>query len=544
MEIQKTILKICMEKGFLLDKEMLELLSDLDEESARDLVDGLSNLRIKEKVITKTLFSKNIERIRNVLVGGMSKTVIERFFINLGYVREETDIRQVPSQDQEVVGDTKEGKIRILSSPVIEPKKVVVKDFVNYFKLRYEQIKGLLEARGLENLTSIRKIGGNRGSYTIIVSILSKRMTKNKNLLFEVEDGSGGGVVLVNQNKKEIFDKAKDLLLDDVVAISVSGTSEMLFANDVIFPECVLSEKRRHDKEVLVAFASDLHIGSNNFLEENVLRFIRWLNGKEGDEKQRELAKKVRYLFLNGDNVDGVGVFPGQEKHLKILDIKEQYKKFVEMLKLIRGDIKIIIGPGQHDAVWVGVPQPIIGEEYAHGLYKLENVTLVSNPCLVEIDGGFKILMYHGAAMHPVVGEIEDLRLNYGHDFPTRTSRELLKRRHLAPTHGSMDYVPMDKKDHLVIDVIPDVFTTGDWHKSEVSVYNNILLIASSCWQTITPFEEKVGNKPDYCKVPLLNLKTREIKILDFYDVQKKVEEVECKEEGDEIVCEVKEAGG
>ena len=56
---------------------------------------------------------------------------------------------------------------------------------------------------------------------------------------------------------------------------------------------------------------------------------------------------------------------------------------------------------------------------------------------------------------------------------------------------------------------------------------NNILLIASSCWQSITPFEEKVGNEPEPCRVPLFNLKTREIKILDFSDVKGEIKEVE-----------------
>ena len=33
------------------------------------------------------------------------------------------------------------------------------------------------------------------------------------------------------------------------------------------------------------------------------------------------------------------------------------------------------------------------------------------------------------------------------------------------------------------------------------------------------PYQEKMGFKSDYCKVPMFNLKTREVKILDFYDV-------------------------
>ena len=96
----------------------------------------------------------------------------------------------------------------------------------------------------------------------------------------------------------------------------------------------------------------------------------------------------------------------------------------------------------------------------------------------------------------------------------------MLKRRHLAPIHGSCDYVP-GEIDPLVIDIIPDIVATGDLHRPEVSVYNNILLIASSCWQSITPFEEKVGNNPDPCKVPIFNLKTREIKIMDFSNKKK-----------------------
>jgi len=32
----------------------------------------------------------------------------------------------------------------------------------------------------------------------------------------------------------------------------------------------------------------------------------------------------------------------------------------------------------------------------------------------------------------------------------------------------------------------------------------------------MTPYQEKFGNTPDHCKVPMFNLKTRAVKILDF----------------------------
>ncbi len=523
METKKEILKVCMSKGFLLDKEILDLLSNFDTSVVEKVVEKIEHLNISERMITKALFFENIEKISEVLKDGKSKKIVEKFFITLGYSRmeiEETEENQKEVQEENE--GIEKGGVKILNSQIIPPKKVTVKDFVSHFRSRYDFMKKVLESKGLENLTSLRKITNARGNYTVIVSVLSKRVTKNKNLLLDVEDLTGSSRVLINKNKQDVYEKAKDILVDDIVAFDVSGSSEILFANNIIYPDTALQERKNGKDDVWVAFSSDLHIGSTMFLEKNVLKFIKWLNGAEGDEKQREIAKKVKYLFLTGDSVDGVGIFPGQDLFLNIKDIKMQYEKLVELLKLIRKDIKIIICPGQHDAVWVGEPQPIIGEDWASSLHKMENVVLTTNPSLVEIDDGFKILMYHGASMHGIIEEIPYIRLNHGHNSPTTVVKEMLKRRHLAPMHGACDYVPYEKSDPMVIRQVPDILATGDQHRSEVSIYNNILLISSSCWQSITPFEEKVGNNPDPCKVPLFNLKTREIKIMDFSDEDSK----------------------
>jgi DNA polymerase II small subunit len=100
---------------------------------------------------------------------------------------------------------------------------------------------------------------------------------------------------------------------------------------------------------------------------------------------------------------------------------------------------------------------------------------------------------------------------------PDLIMKYLLKNRHLAPTHTSTQYFPFNE-DPLVIRKIPDIFVSGHTHKSAVSYYNNILLISTSSWESITPYEEKMGADPDFCKVPMFNLKTREIKVLDFED--------------------------
>ena len=115
-----------------------------------------------------------------------------------------------------------------------------------------------------------------------------------------------------------------------------------------------------------------------------------------------------------------------------------------------------------------------------------------------------------------MINEIDDLRTGQAYLYPSKVVKYMLRHRHLSPSHSANVYVPSEKEDMMIIKEIPDIVATGDLHKADIDIYNNILIIAGSCWQTATPFEEKVGNQPDPGKVPMLNLKTREIKILDF----------------------------
>ena len=500
--MSEEILKLYASKGFLLDKGALEVLSELGFDVSEKIIRNLIDIGIKERVITRKVFDNYNDKIGYLLVD---------------------------EKDRE----KNKNSVRLLSTPSFLSKKINVEDFAQHFRSRYEAIKEILEMRDLDNLSSIRRIGAINGVWTIIAMISSRRITKNKNLLLEVEDLTGNSVVLINRENSKLFTQAKNLLLDDVVAFRVSGSSKMLFANGINYPDAILEEERYSDFDENVAFCGDLHVGSKVFLEKKFLKFVDWLNGKVGDERQREIAMKTKYLFLTGDNIDGVGQYPGQEKFLDIKSCKNQYNKVWESLSKIRKNIQIIMCPGVHDAVWIGEPQPTVSEKWVSDLYKMENLYLVPNPCLVEIDGGFKILMYHGASINRFIEEMFDIRVKYGYKSPTRVVKEMLKRRHLAPTHGLMDYVPGGGKDEMVINDVPDIIVTANQHRSEVGCYNNILMIACSCWQGITSFEEKIGNISDPCKVPLFNLKTRKIKIIDF-NGENKIK----LEDGESLICE------
>lgn len=536
---KKELLKECMVRGFLLDKEMLALFEGLSEEGGMEVIEAISDLGLKERVISKRLFEENLNIIRGSLLKFKGGDSINHFFEGMGYLEEKESLgdSKVPCLRGEKLN---EKSFKILSAPAFIQRKIVVNDFIKHFRSRYEKIKKFLETKDLENLTSIRKIGKNKGNYSIIVSVLDKRITKNKNILLEVEDMTGTATVLVNNNKKELYELGKEVLNDDIIAINLMSSGTFMFANEIIYPEASLSEKRKSDSDVWVAFISDLHTGSKMFLEKNFLKFVKWLNGGEGDKSQRTLAEKVKYLFVVGDIIDGVSHYPGQENELNIKTARGQYGQAEDLFKLIRKEVELIVCPGNHDAVWVGEPQPIIGENFAPELHKMDNVTLVPNPSLIELEEGFKVLMYHGGSINFLIEEFPEIRTKYKHNAPTRVVKEMVKRRHLAPIHGLADYIPCEE-DGLVIDNTPDIIVTGDQHRSEVSIMNNILLVASSCWQSITPFEEKVGNNPEPCRVPLFNLKTREIKILDFSDSEEEIREQEkCEEENGELTCALK----
>lgn len=415
--------------------------------------------------------------------------------------------------------------IIVLESHKEDPKKREIKDFVEYFRKRYGSLKECLQNRmELRSTISINRISNkNKGEPIAVIGLITdKKVTKNGNISLELEDPTGTIKALINKDKSDVYEKGKNLVLDEVIGLTGSFGSNIIFANDIIFPEIPLNKELKKTKDDIYAvFTSDLHVGSNMFLHEDLQKFIEWLNGKYGNSEQKKMAEKVKYLFIIGDLVDGIGIYPEQDKELAIKDINQQYEKCAEYLLQIRPDIQIIICPGNHDALRIAEPQPELSRKFAEALYKLKNVVMVSNPSYVNIHSskdfpGFDILLYHGYSFDYYVNNVDTIRINGGYDRADLIMKFLLQKRHLAPTHSSTLYIPDTKKDPLVITKIPDFFVTGHIHKANISAYNNITTICCSCWQSKTIFQEKVGHNPEPSRVPIVNLRTREAKMLKF----------------------------
>jgi len=520
------ILRFCLERGFLLDKEVLSLFDETsDVESVKLIIERIKD-STNQRIITKNLFNQNKDKVVQIfsMLPKENQQHLEKLKIKLGLSIEISKEFLTEEKNEEKIGEKTIQEIngvKILSAFSNNPlKKLEVEDFTKYFRNRLNEMKKILQGNvALKNLVSINKISGSRQGTSIIGIVSAKSVTKNKNLLFEVEDLTGKMRVLINANNPKVYEKAEEISLDSVLGFSGVGNREILFANEVVFPDSILPERKKSPIEEYALFLGDLHFGSKLFLEKGFLRFIDYLNGKVPNTPEVE---KIKYLFFTGDIIAGVGIYPSQEKDLILKDIEEQFIGVSQILDRIRKDIKIIISPGNHDGVRLMEPQPLLNERYAWSLYNLKNVILTGNPAYVNIGSkngfsGFDVLTYHGFSFPYYANTVPKFMTEKTMNFPDRIMAYLLKNRHLAPSHSSVQYYPSEE-DNLMIKKIPDIFVSGHTHKSAVSYYNNILMISTATWESITAYQEKMGNKPDFCKIPMLNLKTRTIKILDFED--------------------------
>ncbi len=458
----------------------------------------------------------DLEKAKTMLEKGKDSRVYQKFIDYL-----EKGESKKPAIAKEA---SEQYPVKVLFSYEQESKKRDVQDFIQFFNARYKAIEKILRSRQeLQNITSINRIINKkeRGAVSLIGMVGDKKTTKNENLVLTIEDPTGAIKVLVNKNKPELYKEAKEIALDEVIAVVGTNGENIVFANTILWPDIAEKELNKSDDEAYALFLSDLHVGSNNFLSEDFNRFIKWINGEMGSEQQKNIAKQVKYIFIIGDLVDGCGIYPEQDKELHIDDVYRQYDECARLLKQIPPSIKLIICPGNHDAMRIAEPQPALYRDFAKSIYELTNTILVSNPALVNIHSsktskGFDVLMYHGYSFDYFVANVDAIRNKGGYNRADLIMKFLLQRRHLAPTHTSTLYIPDANKDPLVIEKAPDFFVTGHIHKSIAANYKNITMICGSCWQSKTAFQEKVGHVPEPSRVPLVNLKTREIKILKF----------------------------
>lgn len=377
-------------------------------------------------------------------------------------------------------------------------------DFAKLFNDRFATIKRMLmRRRELSGLLPIGRALKVQKDIKFVGMVNDAQTTKNGHTILDLEDENDKVRVLI---MKGVMKASDSLINDEVVGVvgSLSRDGDMVVAKEIIRPEVPVSSGMvPNGSNSVVAFVSDIHVGSSQFLPEAWERFIDWLNNDPE-------AEMIRYIVMPGDLVDGIGIYPGQEDELSIEDIYSQYQECARLVSAIPQRIKIIMMPGNHDAVRLAEPQPALPET-VQAMFDRSRTAFVGNPCYLEIEGRI-VLAYHGRSFDDFIGSVRNL----SYKNPENAMKEMLKRRHLAPIYGGHTALAPEQKDYLVIDRVPHIFVTGHVHACAVADYRGIKLINASAWQSQTSFQRMHNQVPDPAKVPMVNLGTGKVWVQDF----------------------------
>ncbi|MFX1388805.1 MAG: metallophosphoesterase [Promethearchaeota archaeon] len=395
-------------------------------------------------------------------------------------------------------------------------------DFYNLTQDKFNKLRKLMRKRpevlSANNISNILRLN-NKIEVSVIGLVNSIRKTKNGNIFIVLEDLTNYMNVIIHKNleNQDIVKLAETILSDQMIYVEGTynpaerGKSGILYGSYVSKIDIPRDYKPNLSPDpVSIALISDTHIGSKEFEEKLWTRFIKFLNGKIGNKNQREMAGKIKYIIINGDLVDGIGVYPTQKSDLIISDIYDQFKKASELLSGVPDYIKIFYSSGNHEPVRNAIPRPAVPKKYSAELENID-ISCIGNPAIVKTHN-VKTLIFHGDSLLDLNMLIPGLE----NDKPVQTMIELLKCRHLAPIYGKKTQIAPTNKDWLVIDDIPDIFHTGHIHINGMDYYNNIALVNSGCFQSQTEFMNSLGIHPTPGILSIIDLDSLKGKILDL----------------------------
>jgi len=443
------------------------------------------------KILDDITDVKKLEKIIKEIV--KEKTRQKQYQINQNDLETYLGIKDDPNLQSD---------LKVLSDPT---EKITsgegVKGYNALFSSRFNKLKRLIserpESKMLKSISVVKSTKLENDVYVcglVTVRNAERNITK---LVLEDPSGSFEGIIFDDELQKT----AGTLLIDQFVMVRVATAKNSgLMIKDLIMPDLPDQKINKSESEVYAVFLSDLHIGSKYFMEEELIEFVKWISSPD------PVARKVRFVLIGGDMVDGVGIYPNQNKELVCQTIEEQLQKAEDLLDKIPTNVKIVIMPGNHDPGRRALPQPAIPQKYNSSLWTKENVEMVGNPALVSLNG-VKVLMFHGQSIDDIVKTTPGL----SYDQPTNVMKHLLRARHLSPIYGSQTPIAPEVEDLLVIEDIPDIFHVGHVHRAQLDMYKGILLVNSGSWQKQTPFQASVGMTPNPGIAIIVNLKTFQV---------------------------------
>ncbi len=400
-----------------------------------------------------------------------------------------------------------------------------VEGYTSLFRSRYEKSLRILSLR--QNSKKIKKI-------EIIKQLFNQPKTNTNSMSKENSNSSlfAAGLIM----NKEIRNNSYNITIDDQTGLLTATTYDedlkkqisMLTVDQMVMIEFENGFKKRKStikniysldvpdriankakSEVFSILISDLHIGSKFFMEKEFQNFLDWLNGDENSNN--DIISKIKYICICGDLIDGIGIFPNQDRELLEKDSYSQMDHAIKILSRIPKHMKVFLIPGNHDLGRRALPQPSIPKKYAEKLYSLDNVTMLGNPCMINMEG-IKIMMFHGQSLDDVIASIPGL----SYSKPAEAMKILLKSRHLSPIYGQRTPLAPEKEDMMIIEEVPDILHSGHVHVIDVDSYKGTLLVNSGAWQSQTPFQQTMGITPTPGIAIAINLSSLKPYKIDF----------------------------
>jgi DNA polymerase II small subunit len=422
--------------------------------------------------------------------------------------------------------DTKEPiscRVLLDPTPIINSGEGV-EGYTSLFRSRYEKSMHILslrpDSRRITRIKTLRKKNTDTrnhktyirnnfselSSTMVVAGLVMSRQLKRHGLEIMIDDFSGD-LHAIGTNE-DIKKQGSLLTTDQMVMLELEdhGKSQSFVIKNIISPDIPDHLPNKAKSESYVVLISDLHVGSKYFMEAEFMKFLNWLSSTDD-----EIVSKIRFLCIAGDLIDGIGIFPNQDKELLELNVNSQMSHVIDLLSQIPKHINVFVIPGNHDPGRRALPQPSIPRQNSEKLYTLQNFRMLGNPSLIELNG-VKILMYHGQSLDDIIGTIPD----QSYTRPAEAMKVLLRARHLSPIYGERTPIAPEQEDHMVITEVPDIFHSGHIHVLDAQNYRGTLILNSGTWQGQTNFQRTMGIIPNPGVAVIVDLSTLQPFRMDF----------------------------
>ena len=527
MSFQKEIsnaLSYITANGYQIHPEAFRVLKNLNS-NIMDIIQKVVRLKKTQNDNSNIILIEDLQNFCTINISTESDNLTAADSIKILHktLTKNNEIQDLNLSTQKIVNKStynESFKIIYDSTDYIDPEEGV-NGYISLFKSRFSKTLKILssrpESKRINKISSIKRrikqkdnnnysennLSSN-GNTSIIAGLVMSKRSKKNNIELAIDDLTGIiNTIALNEETIKLVSK---LTLDQMVMLEIENKGINYIIKNVISPDIPDHIPHKGKSEEYVVLISDLHIGSKYFKENEFVRFLNWLNSSDS-----EIVSKIKFLCIGGDLIDGVGIFPNQDKELYDNTIYLQMRHLTNLLEHIPKRIQVFVIPGNHDLGRRALPQPTIPKKDAEILYSWKNFTMLGNPSYIELNG-VKILMYHGQGLDDIIATIPGL----SYSNPADAMKILLKARHLSPIYGQRTPISAEKEDMMVITEIPDILHSGHVHVMDVQNYRGTLIVNSGTWQDQTPFQQTMGIMPTPGIAIAVNLSTLRPFQIDF----------------------------